>query len=108
MKLRNKKTGEIVESWAFVSAKYNSLTELNEEWEDYKPAKPLIKNDKIRETIKVWAKVNKVKEVLFDKYWYSFRDMDLVISFLFSFKDLDGLEDGKTYTIAELCGEEEE
>ena len=43
MKLRNKKTGEIVEPrkigfeiYSFNECNYNSLAELNEEWEDYK------------------------------------------------------------------------
>lgn len=56
MKLRNKKTGEIVDTKDYnfkiatpaeplyghdafdVIEEYNSLAELNEEWEDYKPA----------------------------------------------------------------------
>lgn len=46
MKLRNKKTGEIAEdteilvilaSMENVIPTYHSLTELNEEWEDYEP-----------------------------------------------------------------------
>lgn len=56
MKLRNKKTGEIKE-WQKVgaidygelnevydAAEYNSLAELNDEWEDVK--EPLIKDEK--------------------------------------------------------------
>ena len=40
MKLRNKKTGEIVEATDFnIISDYNSLAELNEEWEDYKEPK---------------------------------------------------------------------
>jgi hypothetical protein len=119
MKLRNKKTGDIVQNFDgfttftndWSSAKnlqYTSLTKLNEEWEDYTPAEPLIKDEKVRKAVRAWASSNEVKEVLFDKYWHSFRDVDMVISFLFSYGDFDCLEDGKTYTIAELCGEEEE
>lgn len=54
MKLRNKNTGEIVDTWSFydgnetvnlkyftddgqVNLEYRSLAELNEEWEDYEP-----------------------------------------------------------------------
>ena len=119
MKLRNKKTGEItevifieddcicVDVWNGSGGTYHSLAELNEEWEDYDP-NPLIKDEKIRKAVRAWARTNEVKEVMFDKYWHSFRDADMVISFLFSFRDFDCLEDGKTYTIAELCGEEEE
>ena len=116
MKLRNKKTGEIIEYDEEVIY-YRKLTPNGhedwtpyhpEDWEDYVPAEPLIKDEKIRKAIRVWARLNVVKEVTFDEYWHSFRDMDMVISFLFSFRDFDCLEDGKTYTIAELCGEEEE
>lgn len=46
MKLRNKKTGEIVEPrkiglaiYSFTERNYNSLAELNEEWEDYEEPK---------------------------------------------------------------------
>ena len=56
MKLRNKKTGEIVEVskiglvWNKYGmpadiGQYNSLSELNEEWEDYKPNLIDITND---------------------------------------------------------------
>lgn len=119
MKLRNKKTGEIKEfdvlggfmlsddypNLYTEDKTYNSLAEFNEEWEDCKET--LIKDEKIRKAMKVWARLNNVKEVAFDEYWHSFRDVDMVISFLFTFRDFDCLEDGKRYTIAELCGEEE-
>ena len=40
MKLRNKRTGEIVEATDFnIISDYNSLAELNEEWEDYEEPK---------------------------------------------------------------------
>ena len=43
MKLRNKKTGEIVEATDFnIISDYNSLAELNEEWEDYEEPKEII------------------------------------------------------------------
>jgi hypothetical protein len=64
MKLRNKKTGEIKE-WQRVgaivygemnevydSAEYNSLAELNEDWEDYKP---VIEDPKSRIVFLTWA-----------------------------------------------------
>ncbi len=114
MKLRNKKTGEIIEidkiNFVFNDgyAPFSSLRILNAYWEDYTQKEPLIKDEKIRKAIKVWARLNDVKEVMFDEYWHCFRDVDMVISFLFTFRDFDCLEDGKTYTIAELCGEEEE
>lgn len=127
MKLRNKKTGEIAEDTEIlvifaskenVIPTYHSLTELNEEWEDYEPIDvedinvtniPLIKNVKMCKAVKAWAEVNEIETAEYDDYWVSFRSDDKVISF----KDEDtciglyNLEDNKTYTIAELCGEDE-
>lgn len=68
MKLRNKTTGEIKEAkvlgvigmyqdgkvWS--SGEYATLEELYNDWEDYKPVKPLIKNRTEREAIRAWAK----------------------------------------------------
>lgn len=57
MKLRNKKTGEVtdnifvyngficVDVWKAGSGTYATLAELNEEWEDYNPKTPLIKDE---------------------------------------------------------------
>ena len=89
---------------------YDSLAELNDEWEDYKPKEPLIKDEKIRKAIRVWAEANEIETVDYDKYWVAFGRDDKTISF----KDYDkclgfyGLDDNGTYTIDELCGEEEE
>lgn len=75
MNLRNKKTGEINK---LLGAKmemgiiclniqfqhrepkayfYNSLAELNEEWEDYKPIEPLIDDKDIRNRLRKWMEV---------------------------------------------------
>ena len=57
MKLRNKKTGKIIdkmfpESFVINSGeqiyRYNSLTELNEEWEDYEEPKDTKGNIQVR------------------------------------------------------------
>lgn len=50
MKLRNKKTGEIRGAVLYVYGgyDYNTLAELNEEWEDCKPKEPLVKDEKIK------------------------------------------------------------
>ena len=59
MKLRNKKTGELIEysislnQWSeddqewYLFGNYDSINELKEDWEDYKPVEPLIKDEKI-------------------------------------------------------------
>lgn len=120
MKLRNKKTGDTVyvdfqiplcDGNKILGAySVTSLEELNEKFEDYKPAEPLIKNEKIRKAVRAWAEANEIQTVEYDEYWVSFRMDDKTISF----KDEDrclgfyGLENSKDYTIAELCGESEE
>ena len=128
MKLRNKNTGEVFESFKrgpidlyfypnehkggdeIGRETYQSLAELNENWEDYVPKEPLIKDEKIRKAVRAWAEANEVETVDYDEYWVSFGRDDKTISF----KDCDkclgfyGLDDSTTYTIDELCGEEEE
>ena len=123
MKLRNKKTGEIRDGRVEVIFQDNdkfpnplerhrvdSLAELNEEWEDYKPAEPLIKDKKIRKAVRAWAEVNGIHNcdhLRYDKGCQSLTDIYTrnEISFNYKFETLD---DGIEYTIAELCGEEEE
>ena len=118
MKLRNKKTGGLANilgeqdffrvytdaGWA----DYDSLAELNEEWEDYKPAEPLIKDEKIRKAVRAWAEALGLQEVYCASNGYEIYGGidDWVIQFdgePFPFADKN-----KIYTIAELCGEEEE
>lgn len=120
MKLRNKKTGDI---WDFdggfamkashetaeragavsgvLTCYADSLAELNEEWED---VEPLIKDEKIRKVVRAWADGNMATRVQYDAFWRGFRNRDSTITV---WEELP-LEDNKVYTIAELCGEEEE
>ena len=131
MKLRNKKTGEIefllfnsypvsgdivleyydenAESGYSEYCRYKTLAELNEEWEDYKPAEPLIKDEKIRKAVRAWAEALKENTIRFDmvSQGFSFGDGNVYSSINFDGFVFD-LVDGKKYTIAELCGEEEE
>lgn len=125
MKLRNKKTGEVVVEINKIGlvwnkygmpaeiGQYNSIAELNEEWEDYVPKEPLIKDEKIRKAVKVWAKANDIEEnghhgclVEFDRGEHRLKWIETSIEFNL-IDGLEDLEDGKEYTIAELCGEEE-
>ena len=133
MYLRNKKTGEIesvsidtfgvnekdrrigVSVLDFNSpsdyrciASYSSLAKLNEEWEDYKPAEPLIKDEKIRKAVRAWAEAQGLTEVYLASNGYEVYGGvdDWVMQFKgepFPFADKNRL-----YTIAELCGEEKE
>lgn len=124
MKLRNKKTGAIVEAYKeepidlffylgtdeegdeLDRKTYHSLSELNEEWEDYKPAEPLIKDEKVRKAVRAWAEANELKpdyEVKYDADRYGLISWQADINFNFR---IEGLEHNKKYIIDELCGEE--
>ena len=119
MRLRNKKTGEVKKMWkdniclsfSDCNKVYYSLAELNQEWEDYKPAEPLIKDEKIRKAVRAWAEANEISQAQFDRYISGFSASDAEHNIL-SMISFDGFVfmfvDGKIYTIAELCGEEEE
>lgn len=117
MKLINKKTGglancepiEVKTDAGFHD--YYSLSELNEEWEDYKPKEPLIKNEKIRNAVRAWAEANDVLEVFIDRIgdgtYIELYDEDDGRRRISALRPA-GLKTGEAYTIAELCGEEEE
>lgn len=135
MKLRNKKTGE-VKDWDFGNwyqtilnpeneEKYecnlndfiDRTVEFREEWEDYKPAEPLIKDEKIRKVLRAWAEALDLNEgeVEFygNKTWIGFRPINNRTGWSSKFElDYFGSENEfvpfKRYTITELCGEEEE
>lgn len=130
MKLRNKKTGEVVNAIVYSPignyniriwkdkdyldttcnddylGDYKTLAELNEEWEDYNSAEPLIKDEKIRKAVRTWADVVGTDVCTYDRFWETLRSMDTSISFAGVYKF--ELEDEENYTIAELCGEEEQ
>lgn len=118
MKLRNKKTGEAVyvdfqiplcnNDETLGSYSVTSLEALNRSFEDYKPTEPLIKDERIRKAVRAWAEANNITQVSHDACWNAFRCTDFVIAFDYDFDRHDGFEDMKSYTIDELCGEEEE
>jgi hypothetical protein len=108
MKLRNKKTSDIIDVCIIVNHKeYRSIEELYEDYEDYTPAEPLIKDEKIRKAVRVWAEANELEpdyEVRYSENTFSLISWQACIEFN---TQIDGLEHDKKYTIAELCGEEE-
>ena len=122
MKLRNKKTGEIVtfvileeiyDGLDFTYIKksgdenelsYSSLKKFNKEWEDYKPAEPLIKDEKVRKAVQAWADANGIERVWHEYSSCWLRGNGLKIELENEVVDLEQ----RNYTIAELCGEEEE
>lgn len=135
MKLRNKKTGEIATldsehtaSLADFGGKllletqekefsYATLAELNEEWEDYEPKEPLIKDEKIRKAVRAWAIAAGIKtdEIKISKgtfFTHVIGWLDGLVGGVeigFRTSDVfDGINDGAEVTLAELCGEGEE
>ena len=127
MKLRNKNTGEVIDlDIANIKAQfggisvipepvklggdeyvYHSLAELNDDWEDYKPAEPLIKDEKVRKAVRAWAEANEIggcicKEEIHCITFETERGMFI------SFENADPIPPEGNYTINELCGEEEE
>ena len=131
MMLCNKKTGEIVERSSIVTLRhkisssssslveaeeFGSIEQLNEEWEDYKPAEPLIKDEKIRKAVRAWAEANEVTKVYVcgigdgKEYIELYAKDDGVVDgkIRISLPTQDGVRIGEVYTIEELCGEEEE
>lgn len=128
MKLRNKKTGEIMQGLELSVIEYgfghewmrdwsyNSIKAFLEDWEDVKensPAEPLIKDEKIRKAVRAWADANNIKKVALEEWDDEniyFIDSDYAPQIWFPKKSIleSPLDDGKIYTIAELCGEEEE
>lgn len=135
MKLRNKKTGEIIITHKIIQNafdeivmltlseddiypyKYHSLAELNEEWEDYTPKEPLIKDEKIRKAVRAWAEACGIDEhgqkINYDgdwTFWCMVKDCSIDFTDVYA-KNEDSLitcNNDVYFTIAELCGEEEE
>lgn len=123
MKLRNKKTGEIIDDVQYRNYslpngfgfrmngkewEYHSLAELNEEWEDYEEKEPLIKDKKIRKAVRAWAEANDFLDEIEvhtltagTRFTIGHYDIEFLGYFIYD------LEANKTYTITELCGEEE-
>lgn len=111
MKIRNKKTGEVIILIDHTFDNYNSLAGMMDEWEDYEPAGPLIKDEKIRKAVRAWAEVNRINskhsDITFDFTEHRLKWVATSIEFNM-ITGLENLKDGESYSIAELCGEEEE
>ena len=122
MKLRNKKTGniltvEFLSNWQTDDGveigfrvrdtddvySYNSLDELNKEWEDYIPKEPLIRFDDVRKIVRLWADFNGFKQIKASPFVggtrFSFGIFDIDFSGVFIY-----LDENKKYHITELCG----
>lgn len=134
-KLRNKKTGEIAKNVSSFDTRdfkigieyedslgysnrvaYDSIADLNEEWEDYAPAEPLITTDGVRDAVYSWASSLEIREVRCKKRmkgvevttFEAFR-LGSAPRIEFASWSIDAdVTDGAIYTIADLCGEEDE
>lgn len=130
-KLRNKLTGEIGDLLGTYNAvpfigiaidyhdgnpvkyEYNSIAELNEEWEDYESAEPLIKDEKAQKAIRAFSKVTQEKKRIFVIKQFGRGSAEFsvggryAIRLPLNYETMDALEDGRNYTLTELCGEEE-
>lgn len=119
MKLRNKKTGEIEDLSIFgitlnirkeQQPTYHSIGELCKDWEDVK--EPLIKDQKVRKAVRAWAEAIELNPKDIILYIYSDGSAielptDSVIDFGDKIVDPSKIEDGRHYSIEELCGSEE-
>lgn len=124
MKLRDKKTGEIYDFNSLqlyiekdfdhkFLGNFNSLKQILEYYEDYTPKEPLIKDEDKLDTVKsFFALLGITKEIYYQSINNCFyRTVDDDITYAIDFKDdrgIDNIYTGRAYTIAELCGEEEE
>ena len=70
------------------------------------PKEPLIKNEKIRKAVKAWADANNIDKVTC-KHEMFCATFETERGMFISFDTMSSLAPEGTYTIAELCGEEE-
>ena len=127
MKLRNKNTGEIMDDAQYRNYsvsdgfgfrmngkewEYHSLAELNDEWEDYIPDKPLIEDEAKRSVFKAWAEIlGRNLEKADFKYDAERNSFNCYIAdSTIEFANGEGINcvDREIYTFRALCGEEEE
>lgn len=124
MKLRNKKTGKIIEysislnQWSeddqewYLFGNYDSIDELKEEWEDYKPGEPLIEDQKTRKVFREWADSFGAERFMVIHLCDSitpttlFRSTDLFAGPSIELPGHIG-KNSETYTKVEICGDEE-
>ena len=118
MKLRNKKTGEIIEFEGSGFAlrvcddedAFHSMKDIIESWEDYTPQEPLIKDEDVRKIVLAWYKINfpsKDYELYYTAEDYRLSCHLICIDFQCN-RGLENLDEDRTYTITELCGEDDE
>lgn len=116
MKLRNKKTGKVYTACRIFfgepldnleKTNWKTLKEFCEDWEDYTPQKPLIKDEKIRKAVRVWYDLNTNKD--FAVFCEDACTLSIAHSARIEFLErvFDNIKRDYGYPITELCGEEE-
>ena len=128
MKLRNKKTGKIIQSACIgifkhqssgncerIDTEARSLEKVLEVWEDYTPQEPLIKDENIRKAVRLWAYINDIETATYDEIHHDrglnvffFEDPEEENAIIQFYGWMPKFEEGKDYSITELCGEEED
>lgn len=130
MKLHNKDTGEDgrlmmchdYDEFPFfieigsIKIYYHNFAEMIEAgWDCVKiPAEPLIKDEKVRKAVRAWAEANSICRAIHYKTAVGTELIEINYEqptdqkAAIEFNKYCGLEESKEYTIAELCGEEEE
>lgn len=127
MKLRNKKTGvkgdfqfltsdNAIKLWScnnnYENYCYESLSEFNKDWEDYKPVEPIIEDEKTRKVFREWADLIGAKQFITTHCWdycnktTIFQSTDILTKPTIELPGHIG-NDAETYTREGLCGEEE-
>jgi hypothetical protein len=91
---------------------YKTVAEFNDNWEDYKPAEPLIKDERNRKAVRAWAEALGRTKTFVVSYNVEYHDCCIYTSELSDTAMIDlgtdlNVREG-CYSIAELCGEEEE
>lgn len=118
MKLKHKKTGEIIDLDITLHTemikpikvdsymdKEITLKLLCDEFEDYKPVEPLIEDEKLRNAVRAWAEVNKINECIC-KYEIHCITFETERGMFISFENDIPIPPFGKFSIAELCGDE--
>ena len=94
---------------------YDTVEDLMDDYAAYErynpPKEPLIKDEKIRKAVRAWAEANEIGDtrVFCGLHDNGFDTGDIYIDFNRAVYVVEtGIKRGKSYTIDELCGEEEE
>lgn len=71
-------------------------------------AEPLIKDDKIRKAVRAWAEANNAERVAIQNNYCLSTEGDADEDIVFCIPIFKDIDHNVSYTITELCGEEEE